>query len=505
MQTPAADAKWSELSAFVSNNIGLHFPRERWDDLKRGLAGAAQELGFDDVAACIGRLLSGSPTKAQLQVLASHLTIGETYFFRNKATLDALAGNILPELIRARRGREQRLRIWSAGCCTGEEPYSLAILVHQLLPDLSHWAVTITATDINGRYLQKAAAAVYGESSFRETPVHLKERYFERNADGRYAVLPEIKQLVSFEHLNLVEDAYPTLATDTNAMDLILCRNVLMYFTPFQIRKVIRNLHHALIDGGWLAVSPSETSQALFPEFSVANFPGAILYRKTDTTLPIEQRSSPAPLSETGEVVSPRIEKPSRWTTSGRDAPLTEPFPTAAPEKPLAQTPPASFAVAESLYQEGRYAEAAEMLVTALGDGALESPVFSLLARALANQGRLADALGWCDRWIAVDKLDAAAHYLRAIILLEQGDAGEARLSLQHAVYLDADFVLAHFALGNLARGRGKMNEAHKHFGNAQRLLRKHPPNDLLAQSDGLTAGRLAETLASMTSAGDSP
>ncbi|MEN3352318.1 MAG: chemotaxis protein methyltransferase CheR, partial [Betaproteobacteria bacterium] len=483
-------------------SMGLHFPRERWDDLQRGLAEAARELGFDNVATCVGSFLSERTTKTQLQVLASHLTIGETYFFRDKPTLDALAGHILPELIRARAGREQRLRIWSAGCCTGEESYSLAILLHQLLPDLSHWHVTITATDINGRYLQKAAAGTYGEWSFRNAPADLKERYFKRSAEGRYTVLPEIRQLVSFEHLNLVEDVYPTLATDTNAMDLIFCRNVLMYFTPFQIRKVIRNLRHALIDGGWLAVSPSEASQALFSEFRAVNFPGAIVYQKSATEP--QGSSMPGQLSDSVQIVAPDNTLPASRPPAVRHALLAEP--AAAPENPtFFQTPPASFAVAESLYQEGRYAQAAEMLLTALADGALESPAFSLLTRALANQGRLAEALVWCDRWIAVDKRDAAAHYLRAIVLLEQGDAGEARSSLQRAIYLDPEFVLAHFALGNLARSRGKIDEAHKYFTHAQRLLRRHQPNDLLPESDGLTAGRLAETLASMTSAENAP
>jgi chemotaxis protein methyltransferase CheR len=276
------ESQWPPLSEFVARRMGLHFPRERRDDLQRGLAGAAQEFGFPDAAACADWLLAAPPSESQLQVLASHLTIGETYFFRDPQTLEALARTVLPELIRLRRGREQRLRIWSAGCCSGEEPYTLAILLHEALPDLSDWQVTITATDINPRFLHKAAAGVYGEWSFRNAPAGLKERYFHRTADGRYAIAPRIRKLVDFSHLNLAQDAYPSLATGTNAMDIIFCRNVLMYFTPPQARTVIGNLHHALVEGGWLAVSPSEASQALCPEFTAVNFPGAIFYRKGD-------------------------------------------------------------------------------------------------------------------------------------------------------------------------------------------------------------------------------
>lgn len=499
MPSQVREAQWSQLSEFIAESMGLHFPRERWDDLKRGLAGAAQEFGIEDVAACVGWLLSAPPSKAQLQVLASHLTIGETYFFRDKQTLEALAENILPELIRARRGREQRLRIWSAACCTGEEPYSLAILLHQLLPDLQHWHVTITATDINARFLHKATAGLYGEWAFRDAPAGLKERYFNRAADGRYAIVPEIKKLVTFEHLNLVEDVYPSLATGTNAMDLIFCRNVLMYFTPPQIQKVIGNLRHALVDGGWLAVSPSEASKALFPRFAAVNFPGAILFQKSDAP----PRTEPTPMASTQvpEFFVPAVEESLPWAPAGPAASLG-PAPL-KPESGAVAAPPSPLAAAESLYREGRYAEAADTLLPTFAGRPSEPAAFSLLARALANQGNLADALVWCERWIAADKLDAAGHYLHAVVLLERGDAEQARASLQRALYLDHDFVLAHFALGNLARSRGRTREADKHFANALHLLRRYQPDDLLPESDGLTAGRLTETLTSVTDSGD--
>ena len=129
------DALWGRVSEFIAQNTGLHFPTERRSDLQRGLEAAAAEFGFADAAAFADRLLSASLTRPQLHTLASHLTIGETYFFRERKAFDALAEHILPELIRHRRGREQRLRLWSAACSTGEEPYSLAILVRQLLPD----------------------------------------------------------------------------------------------------------------------------------------------------------------------------------------------------------------------------------------------------------------------------------------------------------------------------------------------------------------------------------
>ena len=480
MANQISEAMWSRLSELIAARMGLYFPPERWDDLKRGLTGAAQESGFEDAAKYADRILSAPPSKTQLQVLASHLTIGETYFFRDPQTLDALTQTIMPELIRSRRGRDQRLRIWSTACCSGEEPYSLAILLHQLLPDLQEWRVSITATDINPHFLHKAKAGSYGEWSFRNAPTGLKQRYFQRTAEGSYAIVPEIRKLVTFAHLNLVGDDYPTPATHTNAMDIILCRNVLMYFTRLQADMVIGRLSRTLVEGGWLAVGPSEASSTLFPQLISVNFPGAILFRKGSAPGPDAINESP-PYTRPAALAA-------NWEPETRQKMPVQ-----------TQATPEMLAAAQALYQQGRYAQAADTLLATSGEHQMVPAALALLSRALANQGRLADALTWCERWIAADKMDPAGHYLHAMVVLEQGDPRRAHASLQRAIYLDHDFVLAHFALGNLALRCGKSAQAAKHFSNARDLLQACRADDVLPESDGLTAGRLAETLASLT------
>ncbi|MHB8724037.1 MAG: CheR family methyltransferase [Casimicrobiaceae bacterium] len=485
---------WSQLSELIAEKMGLHFPHERLVDLQRGMAAAARELGFADVTACVRRLLSAPPSKVQLQVLAHHLTVGETYFFRDKKVFDVLGDSILPELICSRRNAERRLRIWSAACSTGEEAYSLAIALRQVLPDWRDWGITILATDINGRFLHRAATGIYGEWSFRDAPSGLRERYFERMENGDYAILPEIRKLVTFAHLNLVEDIYPSMMTATNAMDIIFCRNVLMYFAAPEQRKAVAKLHRAMVEGGWLVVSPSEASHSLFPQFVTVNFPGAILFQKSDAKARIS--SARARPSDRAELVAAAPEISSPWVSQTPSVHPIGPPPALLPQAPTAMDAPTTpGAAAETLYQQGRYAEAADALLAVFAARVPDAPAICLLARALANQGKLADALTWCDRWIAADKLNPAGHYLRAIILLEQGDKAHARTSLQRAVYLSPEFVLAHFALGNLARSAGRNREADKHFANALHLLGGYQPDDALPESDGLTAGRLTETI----------
>lgn len=433
------DALWPHVSAAIASHMGLHFPEERRSDLERGLADAAVEMGFEDARSCAHWLLSSEPTKPQLDTLASHLTIGETYFFRDPKAFEALATQVLPALIEKRRGHEQRLRLWSAACSTGEEAYSLAILVRQVIPDWQNWRISILGTDINARSLRKAMRGVYGEWSFRDVPPGFRERYFEVTDDGRYSVRPEVRDGVRFAQMNLAQDGFPSLATDTNAMDIVFCRNVLIYFEPSQGATLVGKLRRSLVDDGWLVVSPSEYSQTLFSGFAATNFPGAVLYRK------------------------------------GTQVSTSYPTPQPAPP-PVFEPPP--------------------VLVRTAPHAVLKPEDFARLTRARANEGRLDEALDWSERWIVADKLDAVAHYLNAMVLQELGDREQARRSLQRAVYLKPDFALAHFALGHLAERR--VCGGNRHFENALELLRRMPAEELVPESDGLTAGRLSEIITTL-------
>jgi chemotaxis protein methyltransferase CheR len=476
MQADAiADDLWQRVSEFVARTTGLHFPAERRPDLQRGLTAAAAEFGFTDGAGCANWLLSTPLTRPQLHALVSHLTVGETYFFREPKAFDALRGSILPELLRRRRGREQRLRLWSAACSTGEEAYSLAILVQQLLPDWQDWEVTILATDINEHSLQKAVAGVYGEWSFRESSSEFKERYFTRGANGRFTIAPEIRQCVHFAHMNLAQDGFSSATINTGSMDVIFCRNLLIYFTAAHARQLVENLRRSLLDEGWLVVSPSECSQALFSQFAAVNFPGSILYRKGN----------------------PQEGSASNWAPPAESA-ATAFAPPQASVAPFASTlaPEMRPAVPEMLHAAPEVHPAVPEQV--LPAGTESSQTFSLQARTLANQGRHAEALVWCERWIAADKIDAAAHYVHATVLQEMGQREAARRSLQRAVYLQPGFALAHFVLGNFARAAARPAEADRHFANALHVLRDSPPDALLPESDGLTAGRLVEIITTL-------
>lgn len=491
----------SRLSDFIANHIGLYFPEARWRDLERGIHSAAREFGFDSAEACIRWLMSAPLTRPQIEVLASHLTVGETYFLRDRKTFTALEEEILPQLIRPRRAGEQQLRIWSAGCCTGEEAYSVAILLDRILPDIGHWHVTILATDINPRFLRQAASGSYNQWSFRDAPSWIKDRYFQERKSSRFEILPRIKRMVTFSYLNLAEDSYPSLTNNTNAMDLILCRNVMMYFAPDTVRKVVGNLYRCLVDGGWLIVSPTEVSHTLFGRFVTANFSGMTFYRKAHSPELQVPTFEVLPFPPETKLETPKTEAESGLgplpPMPGVGIPGHAPDPSdySNAETLDAQPETNPYTEALSLYEQGQYSAAAQRLEALMAHNSTGPDALALLARTHANQGHLKDAQEWSEKAIATDKLNPRLYYLRATILHEQGHLDEATLSLKKALYLDQDFALAHFALGNIARQRGKHKESEKYFAAALTLLARYRREEVLPEADGITAGRLAEVI----------
>jgi chemotaxis protein methyltransferase CheR len=239
----------------------------------------AAAKGFADDHACVDWLLSGAWDSAKAELCADYLTIGETYFFREPRAFDLIADYARDKI--ARVGTvAAHLRIWSAGCCTGEEPYSIAMHLRQAVPQLDARRIAILGTDINARSLQAAREGVYRQWSFRGTDTAMRRRFFSEEGDGCCRLHADIRSMVRFAELNLAAAGYPCTVTGTQALDIVFCRNVLMYFSKRRARQVIARLRECLVDGGWLIVNPSEASAELFEGFSPVYYPDAVYFRK---------------------------------------------------------------------------------------------------------------------------------------------------------------------------------------------------------------------------------
>lgn len=502
-------AAWSKRLAL---QLGLDFPPERWPELARAVAAAASGLGGGDLRACLERLVAGTPGPAWMETLTQHLTIGETYFFRDPAAFAALRRHIVPSLLRARGGAPgggRWLRLWSAGCSTGEEAYSIAITLKECMAGWGGWRITVLATDLNAQALAIARHGIYPEWSFRAVAPDVKARHFTREADGRYRIDPRLRAMVSFVPLNLAEEAYPAVDTNTTAMDVVFCRNVLMYLQAERARTVVERLERCLADGGWLVVSPVESALVATPALAAQRLPGVLLFRKRrphpeqgahcGTAPRVVAAPGPGAVRGPAACAAAEVSLPCRTATRPVGE-LSAPTPAARMATPCrGDAPPMrvedALAGASALYAQGRYHEAVEALERLLAYAPDDGGAMLLLARALANLGQLSEALARCDGAVAAARLDPLHSYLRGSILLEQGRLDDAASAFRRSIYLEPECPLAQFALGNVCARQGRPARAARHYRHALAGLRHLPPDRVLPEADGLTAGRLVEMI----------
>ncbi|MCF8033572.1 MAG: hypothetical protein K9K66_04920 [Desulfarculaceae bacterium] len=468
----------------VLARTGMHFSSRRQGEMARHLRLVAEEEGFENLLQLYQRLAESRTDSPLWDRVISGLTVGETYFMRDSAQFAALRQHILPEIIR-RRQKERRLRIWSAGCASGEEPYSLAMLLSELIPDWELWSVLILGTDINKQSLARARQGTYKKWSFRQCGPEVTRRYF--NSQGQlFQIKPEAARRVSFAYLNLAEDTYPSLMTNTCAMDLILCRNVAIYLPEEQVRKMVKRFTGCLAQDGWLLVAATETDPRGFPGLATRAFDSVTAYQ-------LQAPGDKAP----AETALPVSCEPPAAAVAVYQAP--RPLPAAPPArpqpKPTLPTGPELLAQARRMLERDQLQSARCLLEQVRRHGASTANLWLKGARRLANQGRLSEARHWCDQALQADPLLPEAHHCRALIALEEGEAELAGDHLRKALYLEPNHLAAHFSLATLYRRLGQNQKALLHGRQAIRLASSLPADQKVPEADGLSAGRIVTML----------
>ncbi|KTD04710.1 protein-glutamate O-methyltransferase CheR [Fluoribacter gormanii] len=226
----------------------------------------AQELAKTITAACnkfnyqpreyLEQLKSCASNSSLLADLVTAITVGESYFFRDKNQMHLLEYKLLPQLIK-RKSEDFTLKIWSAGCSSGEEIYTIAMLLDKLIPNLDIWDLYLLGTDINTAALQKAISGTYGQWSMRSIPEQCLQRYFLKN-NRTYTLSPEIRDLVQFKYLNLCDNTYPSIINGIFEVDLILCRNVLIYFDNELVTKIMKKISACMTENAYLLLGASD-------------------------------------------------------------------------------------------------------------------------------------------------------------------------------------------------------------------------------------------------------
>jgi chemotaxis protein methyltransferase CheR len=273
-----SDDEFLLLRDCIYGHCGIYFDHDSKYILEKRLSHRLTDLNLPSYYDYYHYLKYNRNKDQELMDIMDVLTTNETYFFRESFQLKAFTEEIIPELIKKKSAKGNRsLRIWSAGCSTGEEPYTIAMLL-STIPELSGWNIEIIGTDISQKVLQHARRAVYGKSSFRATEEQDVRSFFHQQDDG-FKVNDSIRELVTISHLNLFDTPRLTML---GKVDLIFCRNVIIYFDQAAKKRVIESFHSALYDGGFLLLGHSESLMNITTLFTLRHFKNDMIYQKPD-------------------------------------------------------------------------------------------------------------------------------------------------------------------------------------------------------------------------------
>ncbi|MBI2190364.1 MAG: protein-glutamate O-methyltransferase CheR [Planctomycetes bacterium] len=495
-----ADPFFPQLKGFLIQASGLAYYQDKDEEMANRVASRLSHLGLEGCGHYLALVRDEAVGGRELDALMAELTIGETYFFRHQELFDALRDLAIPERIGQNRPA-RRLRIWSAGCASGAEPYSICILLDQEFGGLlADWDVSIVATDVNRAALAKARQGHFEEWAFRSTSEEIKRRYFLPSGKA-WTILPKFQSRVSFQYHNLVQHPFPSLIDNLAGFDLILCRNVMIYFSAEVIRRLVKQFHECLVEGGWLLVGHAEPNPEFFSDFRPVLTPGAVLYRRVSgpsagqpeglspAGLPA-QPATPAFTSGCAGSSSPVVPAPFQFPAVSFSMPSLL---TWSPPILKAENPPDPLAAKPlTLGQEG--ASRVGLTSPSPSDAVSAGPEEALAeVRSLADQARWEEAATACSRAMKGNRLEPRLHFYVALVQEQLGQVSEAEESLRKALYLDRNFVLAHYHLGILLQRRSDAGRAGRCFENALRILSAMSPDAVFEDADGATAGSLAE------------
>lgn len=493
MNVAFGNAELQSFQTAIATRLGLRF-----DDGKLTFLGEVLTRRVEaqrvSAGSYLAALQAGLSDADELSALARELTVGETYFFRHAEQFNALRELALPERLAARSGSGM-LRLLSAGCASGEEPYSLAILLRErgLEPSLK---VTVQGFDLNPDSLKKATGGLYSPWALRETSVELKERWF--TPEGRdFRLAKAIRDAVRFDRHNLIQPDPELLPPES--YDVIFCRNVLMYFTPEHAASIVERLTTALAPGGFLFLGHAETLRGLSHSFHLRHTHNTFYYQRKDalvtTRLPDFERTTaelPPRPSDDRAWVGTWLETVER--SSERIRALSNAAAAPAASSSVAGAMPAARSALSQpmeLLRSERFGEAL-VLMQALSPKERADPAALLLRGALlTHQGELEPAEATCRELLELDDLNAGAHYLLALCFERRGELSAAVEEDLTAVYLDAGFAMPHLHLGLMARRRRDPDAARRELAQALLLLEREDASRLLLFGGGFSRNAL--------------
>lgn len=495
--------KFAEL---VSARVGWRIRAEDRASFAKTLAARVRVLGLQSLDRYYQLLAetsdrAASPGDREWQQLLEQLTNGETYFFRDRGQVSVLRDQLLPRLIASQRlafeqgkSNSLSLRLWSAGCSTGEEVYTLAILVRELIPDLDRWQISILGTDLNSESIAKAKRGIYGKGAFRNADPATKPQYFRQHRDG-WEVLPAIRDRIAFELGNLLADRFPTPNSAIAQMDLIICRNVFIYFNFEAIARILNKFYATLEPGGYLLAGHSELAGQDMSQYQILSFESAVVYKRPALEeAPLQGPSPPPSSAPTPKARSPRASSVAKTNTRtaprARTSPQQRPRKTAVsrPETPVSPAPSLAIEQLRGKLARGDYAGVIQQAQQHLASQPPVVELLELMGLAYASQGNY-DSATQCGQKMQAIAPNSVRHlYLLAQIAEDRGHLKEAKSLLKQALYLDPDAIIAYLELGAIHESEGDAARAAKMRATAMQLLKQRPPEETIVSHRGAIA-----------------
>lgn len=465
--SPAQFARFRDL---VEDRCGLHFDESRRTSLQASVGTRMRQLRLDGLDEYY-RHLCAQPADDEFRTLINLVTITETCFFRDHLQFRLLQRHILPTLLAEGGGERKTLRIWSAGCSSGEEAYSVALTLWDmgLYRAQRDWTFEIVGTDVNTEKLEAASRGVYAPRALRHVEGDRLQRHFQP-AGKHFQLKDDVRRLVRFQYGNLTEE--PTPQPSSERQDIILCKNVAIYFRPEARRRLVRRLYEALNDGGYLLLGHSESLWQMENGLALVEHEGAFCYRKMSARPPAGWPGLLASdLGRREATVPPRRRGPS--PARGRASR------TAASQAPSA-VPPAQatgqYDRCLAMLQAEEWTQAEAAVDALIQSSPAFVPAYLLRGGIYIHRGRYEQAEEQAECVLRLDDLEARAHLLIGMIAARDGRHDRAREALRRALYLDDSLALAYFWLGNLYRERGDIERA---CGEYEQMIRRHERHTL--------------------------
>ena len=470
----------NDLCNHITDKSGIGFDERKRKQLEEIVGTRCKVLGLNHINDYFKLLRIPSVKEQEFSTLMDILTIQESFFFRHKAQFHALRHFCLPPLINKKRMDQGKINIWSAGCANGEEAYSIAMLIRELVFDDFQMEFHIKGTDISRQALRKAREGVYTERAIRGLAPHYLDRYFTKQGD-RYLLCADIRTMVEFEYFNLSEE--PFKMDTMPRWDIIFCRNVIIYFTHNHSRKLMKNFYGSMAGGGFLFAGFSETMRYLNDDFIPIRMDDAFIYQK-----PLPGQAVKSATASRGKSIKQYF--PPREKKSGKH------FQKSLSKKPILSTRGTRRITTEKPEIQPpktttRSIEIKKNATTPSKDTAI-TPSKSLdenlsVARKLADKGETIEAVTILNNIIRQDPLHAQAYFMLAMIHGDAKNLEQSSRYLKKVIYLEPDNPLARLHLADIFKAAAQKTDAAREYTNVIALLENRKNLEEEAFGDGFT------------------